>query len=388
MQKKEFIALADKYLNGTATAVESQLMEDYLLRLDEEDKDDKKTFPVDLAAKEAAIWKQVQTVVANRSFPGGSRVHFLRRGWVRYAAAVLLLAGGALVGISLINNKGKHPDSLTDKQTDRLADISPGDNRAVLSVGDSIIQLSNNKRGISIGAAITYDDGERIADAGKLLTLATPRGGQYQAVLPDGTKVWLNAASSISFLPAFNGPQRKVKVTGEVFFEVQNRSEQPFIVQTDPDTEIAVLGTSFNVNAYEDEPSLKTTLFTGKVKVIRGNTAVILDPGDQAVQALDKPTLIDVVHNVNTEEVAAWKNGLFSLKSLDLPALMRQISRWYNIETEIDRSFRFPDLRLGGTISREVQLADLLEALKAYGIDSKMSKGKLIVYPTRSAKTH
>ena len=176
------------------------------------------------------------------------RVHFLRRPWFRYAAAILLISGSATAVVVFSN---RHPASPGKELVDNNAipDIAPGTNRAVLTVDGTQINLSSEKTGINVGNTIAYTDGEKISDAGKLLMLTTPRGGIYQAVLPDGTKAWLNAASSISFPSAFAGEKRQIKVTGEVYLEVARDKSKPFVVDVNGESTELVLGTGFDINA-------------------------------------------------------------------------------------------------------------------------------------------
>jgi ferric-dicitrate binding protein FerR (iron transport regulator) len=205
------------------------------------------------------------------------------RQW-HYAAAILLLIIGS--GIFYLNMR---PGKTTETENVVLAkeEVLPGSHRAILTVGDSVINLSDQKSGIVTGDnAIVYNDGERIANAEKIITLTTPRGGHYEAVLPDGTKVWLNAASSIQFPSKFPDNKRSVIVTGEVYFEVAKNQQAPFSVGAG-NTNVAVLGTSFNINAYDNELVVKTTLVEGSVRVGpegANSGAVVLRAGQQVFQ--------------------------------------------------------------------------------------------------------
>jgi transmembrane sensor len=256
--------------------------------------------------------------------PIAHRVHFLKTAWFRYAAAVIILAATSAT-IYLLNNQSD--DSPKSSESMVQTDIVPGTNRAVLTVGNKTIDLSSNKTGIRVGNSIRYTDGEKIADAGQQLLLTTPKGGQYQAVLPDGSKVWLNAASSVKFPSKFTGDTREVEITGEVYLEIVKNSRQPFYVTTGKTT-IHVLGTSFNVNAYSDESSIKTTLVEGSVKVKIGERESLLKPGQQA-KITDEITVSD---KVDIDAVMAWKNGRFQFEGAGIEEVMRQIARWYNLE--------------------------------------------------------
>jgi transmembrane sensor len=207
-------------------------------------------------------------------------------------------------------------------------------------------------------------------------TISLPRGSRpMQLTLSDGSHIWLNAASSITYPTAFSGGARNVEIKGEVYFEVAKNPDEPFNVRTGRTT-VVVLGTHFNVNAYDDEASENTTLLEGSVKVQKteaGQLPVILAPGQQAKVTQS----ITVVDNVDTEAVMAWKNGYFSLKGTDLPSLMRQVSRWYNVEISYDGEIT--DKRFVGAISRDIGLTDLLTSLREFGIKGVLNDRKVII---------
>jgi len=207
-------------------------------------------------------------------------------------------------------------------------------------------------------------------------TLSTPRGGQYRLILPDGTKVWLNAASSIRYPTAFTGKERRIAITGEVYLEVAKDAGHPFIVVT-RHSDIAVLGTHFNVMAYDDEPAVNTTLLEGSVKIsIPGKqTATVIEPGEQASVG-NRGDAIEV-KKVNAANVAAWIHGLLSLKDCSVQEFMNQLSRWYDID--IEYAGKVPQQRFGGMINRNVPLSDVLSALDAGGIHTKLEEKKIIV---------
>ncbi|HEY8387623.1 MAG TPA: FecR family protein [Parasegetibacter sp.] len=315
---------------------------------------------------------------------------YRKRSWlVAAAVAGLLLTAGTYFWMQ---------NGIQQQKNDLISinDVQPGKDGAILklangeeilldSLGKGTIGRQGNAEIILQQGMLAYENTSNENpdqyDAKALInTLSTPKGRQFRLMLPDGTVVWLNAASSITFPTNFSDKKREVIITGEVFFEVKPDSEKPFLVQMPNQTRVQVLGTSFNINAYEDEPLLKTTLFSGRIEILNGESSVSLVPGNQAVQK-SGDSAIQILKNVNTEEVAAWKNGLFSMRNLDVRALMRQISRWYNIDVQTESDAQFPELRLTGTFSRDVPLADLLGALKAYGIYSKFTDGKLILYP-------
>jgi transmembrane sensor len=173
-------------------------------------------------------------------------------------------------------------------------------------------------------------------------TVATPRGGSYPLTLSDGTKLWLNAASSISFPAAFTGKERRVAITGEVYFEVVPQSppspkgglgKVPFIVEVkDKGMVVEVLGTHFNINSYDDEAAVKTTLLEGAVKVSAAGKVSMMKPGQQV--QLSKNNEMKTLNDADTDVVMAWKNGFFGFRNSDIKTIMRQVSRWYDVEVE------------------------------------------------------
>ena len=207
-----------------------------------------------------------------------------------------------------------------------------------------------------------------------LNTLATPRGGQYQLGLPDGTKVWLNAASSITYPTAFTGKERKVTITGEAYFEVVHNTTKPFKVFA-KGTEIEDLGTYFNVNAYDDfnATQVKTTLLQGSIKIYHNQSNKIIKPGEQAVS----DQTIDVLENVDLDNVMAWQRGKMDLNSETVAQIMREISRWYDVDEEYQGSP--PSGKFYGSINRNVPLSSVLHVLKAYGVNTRLEGKKLIV---------
>lgn len=301
-------------------------------------------------------------------------IRFLRK-WSWAAAVILLLGVGGFFWTSYKNNMP------AAGIIQAKADIVPGTNRAVLTVGSNEpITLSNSKKGIAIGTAITYNDGERIADADKMLQLVTPRGGKYQAVLSDGTKVWLNAASSVKFPSKFSGDRREVEVTGEVYMEIAQNARAPFIVKAG-NSIIQVLGTSFNINAYEDEEIQKTTLISGSVKVLTtgGGDAYVQDvtlrPGQQAIVYNNKS--IDVKQRVDTAQDIAWKNGYFSFENVGMNEMIRQIERWYDINIQFEG--QVPDIKLSGGMDRDVKLSGLIRFFNSYGLQTRLEGRTLYI---------
>lgn len=307
---------------------------------------------------------------------------------IRWAAAaiILLIAGASFLYLSIhpghsnIGNKGIASSS--DQH-----DVSPGKNGAVLtladgssvlldSTGDGNLAQQGNMVLMKNGGRIDYLKSKDNQLAETIYNkVETPRGRQFQLTLNDGTKVWLNAASSIRFPVVFNGNQRRVEITGEVYFEVAKNKAKPFIVDAN-NSSVEVLGTHFNVNAYDDEATVNTTLLEGSVKVVKGNNTSMLSPGQQAQVSQDGD--IKKVNSVNTDEVVAWKNNLFYFNNTDIKKLMRQLARWYDMDVvfngEIPTSLTF-----NGTISRGVNLSSVLKMLTYAGEIKFSIEGKKIV---------
>lgn len=256
-------------------------------------------------------------------------------------------------------------------------DVAPGGNKAMLTFDDgSVIILDSANNGIlgeqgevkvkkldnGLVAYQTNNGGPAIEEKVFYNTISTPRGGEYQVTLSDGTKVWLNAASSIRFPTAFRGSERQVQITGEVYFEVARNEAKPFKVSAGKSA-IEVLGTHFNVNAYDDEVQVRTSLLEGAVKVFAADESEqqvkVLRPGQQA--RMTKSGRINVVNNIDTEEVMAWKNGLFVFKSTDLRSIMRQIARWYDVDIEYKGNV---GMQFTGQITRNNNVSKVLEMLE------------------------
>jgi ferric-dicitrate binding protein FerR (iron transport regulator) len=188
--------------------------------------------------------------------------------------------------------------------------------------------------------------------------MTTPKGRQFSLVLSDGSKVWLNAASSITYPISFTGKERKVSVTGEAYFEIAHNAAIPFIVESGQNS-VKVLGTHFNINAYDDESVVSVTLLEGSVDVRRGTVSKVIKPGQQA--QINDDEQIKLANNIDVEHVVAWKNGRISFQGADIGTVMRQMSRWYDVEIEYNRKMN--DL-FYADISRSTMLSDVLKALE------------------------
>jgi ferric-dicitrate binding protein FerR (iron transport regulator) len=255
-------------------------------------------------------------------------------------------------------------------------DVAPGGNMATLTLGNGRqIQLSSRQSGLVVNASsLSYNDGSAVEGPGtnspsESLVATTPRGGNYQVMLPDGSKVWLNAASSLKFPTTFNGlPERKVELTGEAYFDIAKvrktggKDEMlPFIVISNGQ-EVEVLGTQFNISGYPDEPHIKTTLVEGSVKINGGKgRPVLLAPGQQAVWTDGAVTVRQAV----VEEAVAWKNGYFMFNDEPLESIMHKLSRWYNIDPVFEEDLS--QHTFFGMVSKSKPISAVLRIMESTG---------------------
>ena len=195
----------------------------------------------------------------------------------------------------------------------------------------------------------------------------------YPVKLSDGSAVWLNSSSSIRFPVAFNEQERRVEITGEAYFEVAHDDRKPFRVSVNG-VEVQVVGTVFNINSYNDEATMKTTLLTGSVKLTKGNQQVMIKPGEQA-EVGDKTIKVNTGVNVNKE--VAWKNGLFYFKNENLKAIMRQIARWYDVDVVYEG--KISNDEISGKIYRNTNLSEVLKLLNVLDVNYKIEGKKLII---------
>jgi len=266
-------------------------------------------------------------------------------------------------------------------------DVAPGTDKAILTLADgSTIVLDEAKNGtlaqqgnskiIKLGGKISYDPTNKNLKEIVYNTISTPKGGQYQLELPDGSLVWLNATSSIRFPASLVEKERRVEITGEAYFEVAKDRDRPFIVTVN-NSEVQVVGTHFNINAYDDEDDVKTTLLEGSVRFVNGVDVNILKPGQQS--QLAKNGSIKVVSDVDVDRVVAWKNGLFDFDNAGIETIMRQLSRWYNVDIEYNG--KTDDLFIA-EMRRNIKLSDALKALELTGkVRFEIEGKKIIVMP-------
>lgn len=301
--------------------------------------------------------------------------------YLAIAASLFLLLS---VGLFFYNHQKQQPE--TRPASLGLNDAAPGGNRAILMLADGkIINLDSAKTGTLISQSglriIKTKDGQLIYNASPVSqdspitynTISTPRGGQYRINLPDGSAVWLNAISSLKFPVSFTGKERNVELSGEAYFEITKDTGKPFLVRSKQQT-VEVLGTHFNINSYDDEQGVRTTLLEGSVKVISSSNQrqVILKPGQQS--QLEGSTFL--VKEVDAEESMAWKNGFFVFNAESIPSAMRKIARWYDMEIVYEGNIGDQDLT--GSVSRFQNVSEVLKMLKLTGIVHFKVEGRRI----------
>lgn len=315
--------------------------------------------------------------------------------WLYAAAAFVVLVSATSYFWNSFQSAAKKNNHTSKNAEILVRDVTPGSDKAVLTLADgSTILLDSARNGLlahqgntkilQSGGRLDYNDSAKAAGTGEIQynTLSTPRGGQYQIILPDGSKVWLNAASSLRFPVNFAANERRVELTGEAYFEIAKVSSRertqgplPFRVFVN-DIQVEVSGTRFNVMAYQEEKAINTTLLEGSVKVIRAAESVLLKPEQQAT--LSKSGELKVVQ-VDIQQAVAWKNGIFHLTGADIGTIMRQVSRWYDVEVEY--TGLIPAGLISGEIPRTMNLSEILKVLDLSGVKSKLEGRKVIILP-------
>jgi transmembrane sensor len=351
MTNEDFIILAEKVADGKATIAELAL---YNACYDSFQQDQLSWAEMELdpnALKQESLnrfWNHVPVV----STP-------TIKLWPRIAITAAVVALIAL-GIYFFNFSG-FSGSIGSSRSSYANDVAPGRNTAIITLANGkTVNLSGAKTGVVIDAdQFAYNDGTEIktssgdehlsSTAQELLTVSTPRGGTYQVTLPDGTRVWLNAASSLKFISGFNNPghqHRKVELVGEAYFEVAKDKNHPFIVDSEGQ-QVTVLGTHFNISSYDDDSAVRTTLLEGRVKINES----ILKPGEQSVLTGGQIKII----SADIESAMAWKNGDFIFKGEDFKTTMRKISRWYDVDITYDPNVN-DNIELGGWFTRKSKI--------------------------------
>lgn len=319
-------------------------------------------------------WRTLKTQIPELlNTPSGTETMKVRRfrRWIVAAAAIMIV----MIGGFWLYYKGMHKPNMGPPVA---ADVRPGGDKAVLtlsngqhiildSAANGLLTSQGNTRVEKIsGGQLSYKHEAPGKDVAGVLynTLNTPRGGQYKLVLPDGTRVWVNAASSITYPTAFRGTERVVELKGEAYFEVVHKAAQPFKVKVGAET-IEDIGTAFNINAYSDEPFIATTLLEGKARVTARGGSLTLQPGQQTRQDNAAGSQLKMYSNTDIEKTIAWKEGKFIFDRDQLPSIMRQLARWYDVKVEYGGGA--PEGHFSGSISRGKNLSQVLNMLKASG---------------------
>ncbi|AXY74316.1 DUF4974 domain-containing protein [Paraflavitalea soli] len=352
------------------------------------------------------VWTKLQTPVPATSSPDTTVINLpSRRPWWQYAAAAILVLTLAAGAWWLFRGNPQAP--IVQQNPIPQNDIQPGGNKAVLILADGSKIILENAQNGTLGqqgstrvvklanGQLAYEATDNVTPTATLYnTITTPNGGKFYVTLPDGSRVWLNAASSLHYPTAFNGKTREVTLTGEAYFEVEKNAAMPFRVNLNG-MQVEVLGTHFNINGYSDETTIKTTLLEGKVKVGSRQSAidnaattdlqqsVILSPGQQAAVPISSQYNASspiMVQTVDVEAVMAWKNGQIQFDGNNIYTVMRMIARWYDVEVEYRGNI--PNAHFRGGISSNVPVSQVLDMMEQTGeIHFEISGRKIIVTP-------
>jgi ferric-dicitrate binding protein FerR (iron transport regulator) len=396
MEKQRLFYLLSTHAAGRLTEEERQELAAYAMdpAMSDELQQQLATMMEEAPAEPLATaeeWKPLLTAVMDTDkAPGTARIP-LRRApsfFRRWAWAAVLIPVLVAIGIYFLLPGRK--DQVQLPQQAKAADIAPGRNGAVLtladgsqvvldSLGNGVVATQKGAKVLLTGGRLSYtpQQGEGV-DYNRI---TTSKGRQFKLILPDGTGVWLNAASSLRYPTAFTGKTRQVEVTGEAYFEVAQNANMPFHVNVNGNMNIEVLGTHFNVNAYENEQHINTTLVQGRIKVSTGAAvaAVILKPGQQAQTDSHSATDIKMLSNADIEKITAWKDGLFNFNGATLQEVMRQLERWYDIEVVYEKGA--PNITFWGKMTKDITLNGLLIGLQQSEVHLRLEGRKLIVLP-------
>ncbi|NHA03678.1 DUF4974 domain-containing protein [Mucilaginibacter sp. HC2] len=365
MTREQAQDLLNRSQLGECTAEEQALLDRWYFH--EAAKQEATDGPGDVMEEERLIWNRIL-----QKIPEDNNTRYFKRRYSIAAAVILFcFASGAYFLL-------KRPvvDNLKAKRQLLKNDIAPGGNKAVLTLANGTriilddakngsisqntsVKVTKTSNGVLIYHFNKNISGKNIAAYSAINTITTPRGGQYQIVLEDGTRVWLNSASYIKFPEAFIDKNRQVELSGEAYFEVAKNKAKPFIVKANG-TEVQVFGTHFNVNAYADNSNIATTLLEGSVSMTYAGATVMLKPGQQGVtNKAGEPIKTGFV---DAEEVMAWKNGLFIFHDQSIANIMKQVSRWYDVDVEYKDGVQ--NKEFGGTISKYKNITELLNNIQ------------------------
>lgn len=391
MEKEKFYSLLDKYLSGEASKEEEQLLLNFYGSFKSSKELDNSEMKIIKDKIFNKISERINADVESESF---IKKYYLKS----ISIAAMVLISVSLSFLFLRKNDIKKEDQFVEINSKN--DILPGNNKAVLTLADgSRISLDDAEKGLLASQgniAITKTDkgeivyeknnvlnGNNLVEKSAINTIETPNGGKFQVRLPDGSKVWLNSASSLSYPTVFAGKERKVVLKGEAYFEIAPNKQLPFRVVTN-DQIVEVLGTHFNINSYDDEDFTKTTLLEGSVRVtLKSNLdglgkTKMLKPGEQSLTNSNNSRIR--VENADTEKAIAWKNGYFKFKNTPIKEIMREVERWYDVELVYEGEI--PTDEFTGFISNDVNISAVLKILEQSGGVKFTVKGKKIKVKT------
>jgi hypothetical protein len=402
LDKQEFLRLLDKYLEGKACDQEIELLENYYNSYQQTNEWNE----AELGTSQELASRMLEQIKEAIDKPGQARiVPLYKRKWIQIAAAAVVLF---VIGVSIwrpLQNKTDLPIAAIDvneslqkaiKRNHAVLLLPNGEQINLDSIGNGVVAHHDQLEIIKQDSQIVYQ--QLVAQSqdpyGSMdhHIVSIPKGEHYKVVLPDGSMVWLNAASVLRFPSSFKSKERKVELSGEAYFEVAKDRARPFLVYVSSHginnqngALVEVLGTHFNINAYSDEDALKTTLLEGSVKVtpvhsseLKLNNSSILAPGQQA-QITDQSLPSDGmnVQSVDVETVVAWKNNLFNFNKADIQTIMRQIARWYDVKVAYEG--KIPEKLFSGKINRNSDLKTVLKIIEQSGIQFHLEGKKIIV---------
>ncbi|WP_205513847.1 FecR family protein [Longitalea arenae] len=396
MDANQFSDLLQRYRLGTCTEEEKKWVEGWY-----NERRNKIYNPLTEDAEMLAgerIYRNINDMLTAETIKKPIPVWRRTRVWWAAAGTMFLMATG---GYFMFSNKRSVPQ-IVETPKPGTKPVTPGGNKALLTLADgSVIVLDSAANGAlsQQGKTIVLkkQDGELVytsgnngnQDAVAWNTISTPRGGQYQVNLPDGTKVWLNAVSSLRFPAGFTGNERVVELTGEAYFEVASvpmaggGKKMPFKVLINPSaaagerTQVEVFGTQFNIKAYTDEASINTTLVEGAVTMVSSKLRAFMKPGQQARVAKDGQMIVD--EHADVEEAVAWKNGRFQFANADVETVMREIARWYDVT--IAYAGKVPAEKFEGEIPRNSNIDEVIKILELSNVHCKIEGRKITVLP-------
>ena len=379
-QQKDLNRMIKRYVAGKANAEEIQFIEAYYKYLGREENIVDQLGADEFQRLDEDVFK---AILANISQPRKRK----SISFYKYSAAAVVFIALVSALLYLFKSPVLSP-AVSIAKTEQL-DVLPGVEQAILTLADGTKVMLDNakneniveKTGLTISKTtagqLVYKVTNGMPKTSNVAynTIATSKGNQYQILLPDGTKVWLNAASTLKYPEFFTGNERKVVLTGEAYFEVAKNKKMPFRVQTHKQ-EVLVLGTHFNINSYIDDHAIKTTLVEGSIKVANADAVEILKPGQQALVQPNGLGNINLVKNIDVEGEIAWKNGLFNFNNAPLKTILNQLERWYDVKIDYQS---VPDKRYNGMVSRNSKLSEVLNMLALTGnISFRIEKGKIL----------